>query len=298
MTNPPDLDTAIALSRFGLGARQGGAGFDSRGARLALRDEITGRRVAIPNGPELRPTRDILVEFFEFQKERVQERKASAAAPTRAPADNRQAGSASAPQQPNAMARNLPQQVFLAEVDARFNRAYRDPQIGFGERLVLFWANHFAVAAGKGPQLHVLAGAFEREAIRPHVFGRFEDMLLAVETHPAMLMFLDNQQSVGPDSKVSQNGKRGLNENLAREIMELHTLGVDGGYSQRDVTSLSKIITGWTVAGGAGKIGDPGTFAFVPAAHEPGAQTVLGVSYPDSGFGQGRAALLDLAHHR
>ena len=142
----------------------------------------------------------------------------------------------------------------------------------------MFWANHFAVAVGKGPGVRILAGAFEREAIRPHVFGRFEDMLLAVETHPAMLFFLDNQQSVGPDSKASNHGKRGLNENLAREIMELHTLGVDAGYTQRDVTSLSRIITGWTVVGAEGRLGAPGTFAFNRAAHEPGSQALLGVS--------------------
>ncbi len=122
-------------------------------------------------------------------------------------------------------------------------------------------------------------------------------MLLAVETHPAMLFFLDNQQSVGPDSKASGQGKRGLNENLAREIMELHTLGVDGGYTQRDVTSLSRIITGWTVVAAEGRLGTPGTFTFNRAAHEPGSQALLGVSYPDDGVGQGRAALRDLARH-
>ncbi len=188
-------------------------------------------------------------------------------------------------------------EFFLAEVDARFNGTIREPVIGIGERLAMFWANHFAVAVGKGPAVRILAGAYEREAIRPHVFGRFEDMLLAVETHPAMLFFLDNRQSVGPDSKASGHGKRGLNENLAREIMELHTLGVDGGYTQRDVTSLSRIITGWTVVGAEGRLGTPGTFAFNRAAHEPGSQTLLGVSYPDDGVGQGRAALRDLAHH-
>jgi uncharacterized protein (DUF1800 family) len=182
-------------------------------------------------------------------------------------------------------------------VDARFNGTMREPAIGIGERLAMFWANHFAVAVGKGPAVRILAGAFEREAIRPHVFGRFEDMLLAVETHPAMLIFLDNQQSVGPDSRASNQGKRGLNENLAREIMELHTLGVDGGYTQRDVTSLSRIITGWTVVGAEGRLGAPGTFTFNRNAHEPGSQALLGVSYADDGVGQGRAALRDLARH-
>ena len=102
--------------------------------------------------------------------------------------------------------------------------------------------------------------------------GRFGDMLKAVEQHPAMLFFLDNQQSLGPDSRAGQNRKRGLNENLAREIMELHTLGVGGGYSQDDVTSLARIITGWTFAGRQGQLGAPGSFVFNANAHQPGAQ--------------------------
>jgi uncharacterized protein (DUF1800 family) len=197
---------------------------------------------------------------------------------------------------------NRPQLVFLAEVDARFNGTIREPVIGFPERLAMFWANHFAVAVSKGPGVRVTAGAFEREAIRPYLFGRFEDMLQAVETHPAMLAFLDNAQSIGPDSRAGARSKRGLNENLAREIMELHTLGVDGGYSQRDVTSLARIITGWTVerdqkAPHGGLLGQPGTFVFNPNAHEPGTQSLLGASYPDNGIQQGRDALRALAYH-
>jgi uncharacterized protein (DUF1800 family) len=141
------------------------------------------------------------------------------------------------------------------------------------------------------------AGSFEREAIRPHVLGRFADMLKAAEQHPAMLFFLDNQQSLGPDSRAGQNRKRGLNENLAREIMELHTLGVGGGYTQDDVTSLARIITGWTFAGRQGKLGAPGTFVFNENAHQPGEQRLLGRTYPDTGLAQGEAALADIAGH-
>jgi uncharacterized protein (DUF1800 family) len=187
--------------------------------------------------------------------------------------------------------------VFLAEVDARFNGTIHEPTIGFGERLAMFWANHFAVAVNKGEGVRILAGAFEREAIRPHIFGTFSDMLLAVETHPAMLFFLDNAQSIGPDSKAGINRHKGLNENLARETMELHTLGVNGGYSQADVTSLARIITGWTVARQQMPFGIPGNFVFNPNMHEPGAETVLGHVYEDAGFAQGKAALLDLARH-
>jgi uncharacterized protein (DUF1800 family) len=129
------------------------------------------------------------------------------------------------------------------------------------------------------------------------VLGRFEDMLLAVETHPAMLYYLDNLQSIGPNSKAGERSHRGLNENLAREILELHTLGVDGGYRQNDVSSHARMITGWTVVGLEGRLGEPGTFAFNANAHEPGAAQLLRTSYPQEGVAQGRAALHDLAHH-
>jgi uncharacterized protein (DUF1800 family) len=141
------------------------------------------------------------------------------------------------------------------------------------------------------------AGSFEREAIRPYVLGRFGDMLKAVEQHPAMLFFLDNQQSLGPDSRAGENRHRGLNENLAREIMELHTLGVGGGYTQDDVTSLASVITGWTFAGRQGVLGPPGSFVFNANAHEPGAQRVIGKVYEANGLAQGEAVLADIARH-
>lgn len=122
-------------------------------------------------------------------------------------------------------------------------------------------------------------------------------MLVAVETHPAMLAFLDNQQSIGPNSRGGQRRGRGLNENLAREILELHTLGVDGGYSQADVTALAAMITGWTFVGRRGRQGEPGDFLFNANLHEPGAHTLLGRAYADDGFAQGRRALGDLARH-
>jgi uncharacterized protein (DUF1800 family) len=190
-----------------------------------------------------------------------------------------------------------PRRIFLAEVEARFNGTIHEPLIGFPERLTWFWANHFAISADKGEPDRILAGAFEREAIRPNLFGKFYDMLVEVETHPAMLMFLDNQASIGPNSKAGQKNKRGLNENLARETMELHTLGVNGGYTQADVTTLARIITGWTVAGRQAKLGASGTFVFNANAHEPGDQTLLGHAFPDTGVTQGKDALLMLARH-
>lgn len=191
---------------------------------------------------------------------------------------------------------NVIQKTFRAEALARLQRAIL-VECGFTERLVVFWSNHFCISASKGELARIWAGAFEREAIRPHVLGRFADMLKAVEQHPAMLFFLDNQQSLGPDSRAGQNRRRGLNENLAREIMELHTLGVGGGYTQDDVTSLARIITGWTFAGRQGQLGAPGSFVFNVNAHQPGPQILLGKTYGQAGLAQGEAALADLARH-
>lgn len=191
---------------------------------------------------------------------------------------------------------NVIQKTFRAEALARLQRATL-AECGFTERLVVFWSNHFCISATKGELARIWAGAFEREAIRPHVLGRFSDMLRAVEQHPAMLFFLDNQQSLGPDSRAGQNRKRGLNENLAREIMELHSLGVGGGYTQEDVTSLARIITGWTFAGRQGQLGTPGSFVFNTNAHQPGPQLLLGKSYEATGVAQGEAALADIARH-
>jgi uncharacterized protein (DUF1800 family) len=213
---------------------------------------------------------------------------APAAAETMAPT--------AAPAKPAPPQLNVIQKTFRAEALARIQRAAL-AECGFVERLVVFWSNHFCISAGKGGLARMWAGSFEREAIRPYVLGRFADMLKAVEQHPAMLFFLDNQQSLGPDSRAGINRNRGLNENLAREIMELHTLGVGGGYSQDDVTSLARVITGWTFGGRQAQLGAPGSFIFNANAHEPGAQRVLGKVYDAGGVEQGEAVLADIARH-
>jgi uncharacterized protein (DUF1800 family) len=322
--SPDRMDAALALSRFGLGARQGDLDAISSDPRGALKGEIANRIVPSPSGEELKPTAELLTDFYAFREAQKEMREhkiaegssASSGSAAQSPTAGDQPGKAETmsaqstmegarrgapPEAPAAAAGKpvppLPQRVFLAEAKARFSGTIHIPRIGFGERLSMFWANHFAVSAAKGPHVRIIAGAFEREAIRPHVFGRFADMLLAVETHPAMLFFLDNQQSFGPNSVAGQNRKRGLNENLAREILELHTLGVNGGYTQDDVTSLARIITGWTVVGREGRLGAPGTFVFFANAHEPGDQRLLGATYVDAGFDQGKAALLGLARH-
>jgi uncharacterized protein (DUF1800 family) len=195
-------------------------------------------------------------------------------------------------QQPPPPQTPLPQQIFQDEAAARYQAAV-GADIGFVERLVWFWSNHFCISADKDI---AMVGAYEREAIRAHVLRRFGDMLIAVESHPAMLYYLDNVRSMGANSIAGINGDKGLNENLAREILELHALGVRSGYSRADVTSFAKVLTGWTSTDAA----DPahgGEFLFNKRLHEPGEQTVLGKFYAQSGVDQGRAVLGDLAHH-
>lgn len=315
----------VALNRFGFGARGGASGDFASAAtdpRGFVKAELVKPNAALLEQPSLRPTAELAKAFFAFNAEQRKQRAADAKATQAMTAESQAqmvekpkasagalppAGQAE-PQQQNMVRppappqRETPQPVdvivrtYRAEALARFQRATL-VEAGFVERLVTFWSNHFCVSASKGGNVRILAGAFEREAIRPHVLGRFADMLLAVEQHPAMLLFLDNQQSLGPNSRAGINRKRGLNENLAREILELHTLGVGGGYRQDDVTSLARIITGWTFVGPEGRLGEPGTFAFNVNAHEPGPHELLGRSYSDTGLTQGHEALKDLARH-
>ena len=197
--------------------------------------------------------------------------------------------------------------VLGQDIAVRVNLAVSSPA-PLMERLVHFWANHFSVSVGKiGTQVAV--GDHEFSAIRPHVLGRFSDMLEAATLHPAMLLYLDQFQSVGPNSPAQRrraqrqgtDGPRGLNENLAREILELHTLGVGSGYSQADVTEFARALTGWTVPGigRADRFGEAQSSGamFVGVAHEPGARQVLGRSYPAGAADQARAILRDLAAH-
>lgn len=195
-------------------------------------------------------------------------------------------------------------QAQLHELLLRHQVAVASPT-SFRERMVRFWSNHFAVSVDKRVAAPY-AAPMEREAIRPHVLGRFADMLLAVETHPAMLRFLDNTRSAGADSKLAVRAHRrnperelGLNENLAREVLELHTLGVQGGYSQADVTELAKAITGWSVPAPQDfERGAPvRAFMFRANAHEGGSRVVMGKRYAEDGLAQGQAVLADLAVH-
>jgi uncharacterized protein (DUF1800 family) len=184
-------------------------------------------------------------------------------------------------------------QIYLDEAKARTDAALA-AEIGFAERLVWFFSNHFCISANK---IQSMAGAYEREAIRPHALGSFGAMLQAVESHPAMLFYLDNAASMGPNSVAGINRTRGLNENLAREILELHTLGVRTVYTQEDVVSFAKVLTGWTFIPPDNDPDHGGEFTFNRRLHEPGAHKVIARVYADEGVAQGRAVLRDLAAH-
>jgi uncharacterized protein (DUF1800 family) len=161
----------------------------------------------------------------------------------------------------------------------------------FRERLVWFWANHFTVSIRAG-QVAPLVGSYIADAIRPNVTGHFYDMLLAVMRHPAMLLYLDNAQSAGPNSVVGSRQHRGLNENLARECLELHTVSPAAGYTQADVTEFARILTGWSVERRQNPLG----FRFRPGVAEPGDKTLMGARFPEGEQG-GVLALQFLAEH-
>ena len=290
----------LAFNRFGLGARPGAV--RSGDPRQALLAELSAEEGARIDRPDLLSTPKILQAVYDDDWRRKQERDRQDAArlamramPAPSVAALLPPSPLDAPPPPSMMNEPRPeQQIFRAEAQARLEQACSAP-IGLVERLTAFWSNHFCVSVAKSGICRAAAGAFEREAIRPHVLGRFADMLRAVEQHPAMLNFLDNAQSIGPNSIVGHNNHAGLNENLAREVLELHTMGVGSGYAQTDVTQLAYILTGWTIVGRDGKLGEPGAFAFNLNAHEPLAATLRGRLYVEDGVAQGEAALADLA---
>ncbi|MGY3265178.1 DUF1800 domain-containing protein [Lysobacter sp. HA35] len=294
MTDDQQRRLASTHNRFGLGARPGdlhraddphallvrqltgNAGANDFGALPSSRDYLHLEATVLANARQAKRMRDDTMSPMQDDA-------------TPQPGNRKRGG------------RGALRESVRAELDARYRHAATTPD-GFAERLVRFWSNHFAVSIDKRQAL-LYAAPMEREAIRPNAFGRFGDLLVAVEQHPAMLRYLDNVRSIGDDSRVAQRamGKRqlGLNENLAREILELHTLGVDGGYSQVDVTELARAITGWSTPAPREMLESVPTSAFVfrPNAHEGGARSVIGRRYAESGIDQGRAILRDLAVH-
>jgi uncharacterized protein (DUF1800 family) len=285
---------AIAANRFGYGAKPGDLARLGSNARDSLLAQLRGGAPLLTDGT-LPSSRDLLVQTEALREQQPRKDKvgADAASPQQTPQGTQAA-------KLGKLLRDIYVPAYTADVAARAQAAISGER-DFLERLVQFWSNHFAVSVDKIVVLG-LAGTLEREAIRPHVLGSFADMLLAVEQHPAMLLYLDNQQSIGPGSQLARAAARrgkdvGLNENLGREILELHTLGVDAGYTQQDVRALAKMITGWSIGGGNGRLrgGEPGGFYFRAIFHEPGGQELFGRHYAEDGVEQGEAAMRDLA---
>jgi uncharacterized protein (DUF1800 family) len=297
MTN----ETAIAANRFGLGIRPNAPpSGTSANWLLSQMDSYDPKPAEIAALPGRNALAQALQDLRELTRERRQDEKADAAA-KEAAAEMTEKGFN--------RHRNTVREQYANAINARLAVAVGSKN-DFAERLVHFWANHFAVSIDKNAVVG-LAGNYEFEAIRPHVFGKFSDMLTAAVHHPAMLLYLDQLQSVGPDSPLAtrmrerRGNAAGLNENLAREILELHTLGVRSVYTQEDVTEFARALTGWIVTGltrgPMQRFVDgnslPGEAVFLDAIHQPGIRRIIGRSYNQKGAAQSKAILSDLATH-
>jgi uncharacterized protein (DUF1800 family) len=307
---------SIALNRFGYGlARGGSAPRDPKTWLLLQIEAFDPAPPAIAARAETRGRSAEMLETLRSFRDRVREMGEPAMAEGAMPGAMAETGgdnpraAALAGLPPEYRAKVLEaRRVAIDDLATSVNVAVAS-ETPLIERLVHFWSNHFSVSLGKpGTQFEV--GPHQFTAIRPHVLGKFSDLLKAAVLHPAMLLYLDQFQSIGPEAPIqrlrarranAQQRPRGLNENLAREIMELHTFGVHGGYAQADVTEFARALTGWTVPG-IGRIGrfavdQPSGAAFVAPAHEPGDRTIMGKRYAEGGAEQAIGILDELAAH-
>lgn len=275
------LEAAIAVTRFGMGAQTGEISGIGGDARDWLTQQLINASSVQVTGVGLQSSAQIGEKYITFQTE--QRRIGRSKRRAEEAMENRKK-----------IQREMTQ-VLVGEISARNAHAI-ETGASFVERWVRFWSNHFTVGFRKFETLGFV-GSFEREAIRANAFGTFEGLLKASTLHAGMLVYLDNHRSFGPSTRVSRFRGMGLNENLAREVLELHTLGVDGGYTQEDVTSFAKALTGWTIGVPAFRRKNIGEVVFEEFLHEPGRQRVLGVSYGDTGRDQALNILRDLAKH-
>ena len=300
---------AIAANRFGLGARPGDGGSIGADAQGWLLEQLKPAGGA-PAREQPESAR-VLAEVRELRVARQVAAQVRANL-TRPPEQESPPPSPGIDEQAIREFGTFVREHYVAQTAERHRLAIVTDR-PFVERLVHFWSNHFAVSADKQP-LAALAGLYEQEAIRPRVTGNFFDLLLAAVRHPAMILYLDNQASMGASSPAASLVRRnrgrelGLNENLAREILELHTLGVDGGYTQADVMEFAKVLTGWSIGGTLGEgaralarfggdPGRPGEFHFRAGMHEPGDKTILSKRYRERGADEGEQVLRTLALH-
>jgi uncharacterized protein (DUF1800 family) len=266
MTASAPQPALVAFQRFGLGAKPGGPGRMGASARAALHAEVDKLGIAsITNRNLLSYVKACAASQAPFQQT---------------------------------------EPIWLEEIAARVDK-HMSVEIGFVERLVIFWSNHFSMSVNKNETVRGTLGQWERDVVRRHVLGKFGDMLHGTIQHPAMIAFLDNDNSIGPNSPIGQSWGVGLNENLAREILELHTVGSGSGYTETDVNIFARMLTGWSYVrdweadkrlnGGSQAI--RGQFLYRDDWHEPGAFTLMGTRYAAAGKQQVDTALADLAVH-
>ncbi|RLV58018.1 DUF1800 domain-containing protein [Parashewanella curva] len=269
-------DAVIAVNRFGMGARKGELEKASRDPVQYLIDQLQpiSFNEKLPNSDQL----SIHLANYQQQKRLMKKEPESEQAKDFA-------------KQQKQIRRYLGGNFKALCCDTLFRSIHSEQSLAW--RLLDFWSNHFSVTT-QGQMMRVLAPTLEREAIAPHMFGHFHDMVLAVMHHPAMLVYLNNDKSFGPNSKIGKRGK-GLNENLGRELMELHTMGVGSGYTQADVIEMAKGITGWSVA--RPQRDDTTGFMFRANGHEPGHRVLLGKTYRQGGETQGIAMIKAVARH-
>ena len=266
MTTSAPQPAMVAFQRFGLGAKPGGLARIGASPRAALHAEVDKLGVATL-------TNSALLSY------------AKACAKSQGPFEQTEP-------------------ICLAEMAARVDK-HMSVEIGFVERLVIFWSNHFSMSVNKNETVRGTLGQWERDVVRRHVFGKFADMLRGTIRHPAMIAFLDNDSSIGPNSPIGQSWGAGLNENLAREILELHTVGSASGYTETDVNTFAKMLTGWSYVRGweadnswnGGSPANRGQFIYRDDWHEPGAFTLMDRRYGAAGQWQVERALCDLAVH-
>ena len=275
------LEAAIAVTRFGLGARMGEIESVGTDAAEWLRGQLD------PSAPPRFPDGSLLsssVHLQAFFDARIVRREAR----------GRSATPEVDPEAVQSFSRHV-RRTLISEIAAR-SRFGEETDAPFHERLTRFWSNHFSVSSQKF-QVAAIAGAYEREAIRPHILGHFPDLAEAAIFHPAMLVYLDNWQSIGPNSRVGKRRNRGLNENLAREVLELHTVTPSAGYTQADVTEFARALTGWTI--GNPRLGNNqiGQTIFASRIHEDGERILLGRRHDETGEQQARAIVRDLSLH-
>ncbi len=266
VTMTPEGQAHVALSRFGLGAKPG--------AIDRVKDDPKGRLLAELELPAISRIESAGLPNYQ---------EACAAVHTSFQAEN---------------------DIKEKELTARL-RKHLEPEFGFVERLVLFFSNHFSMSINKDGAIRATIGQLERDVIRKNVLGSFKSMLVGVYQHPAMVCYLDNDDSIGPASRIGKAWGAGLNHNLARECLELHTVGVGGGYTEKDIRALACVLSGWSFVRGweadgrynGGRPHNRGQFIFRSDWHQPNTQTIFGASYPNQGLQQGVSVLSDLAQH-